>query len=126
MTLSNVVEMLLTRPEREAAPSYVSLTRGASGETTIDVRVMASEGRTLAEAEDTAIAIYDRLAQRYLCSNGDEGASTVDLDRNAKGITQIGVSSRKSGSPAEVADEARETYDSLRGYYPLPDGFVGA
>jgi len=66
MSLSQVVEALLQRGGSEH--SSVTLSRNAKGETQIEVVVRTGEAgdvTTIQEAEQAAIAVYDRLRERY-------------------------------------------------------------
>jgi hypothetical protein len=66
MTLSRVVELALQRGGHTS--SSVTLTRNAKGETQIEVVVRTGENplvETIAHAEDSAGAVYDRLRARY-------------------------------------------------------------
>jgi hypothetical protein len=78
MSLSQVVEALLQRGGSEH--SSVTLTRNAKGETQIEVVVRTGEAgdvTTIEEAEAAAIAVYDRLRERYTYGEGaGNGASS--------------------------------------------------
>lgn len=66
LTLSQIVEQLLQRGG--AGGSSVSLTRNAKGETQLEVVVRTGEHgdvQTIAEAEQAAQEVYDRLRLRY-------------------------------------------------------------
>lgn len=108
MTLSRVVEMLLTRNAGEK--SVVALTRNANGDTQIEVRVGTgndADVQTVEEAEAKAREVYDRLAAAYSVDRGHDNAE-VSLTRNAKGDTQIGVQV-KTGDRGIVGLEDAET-----------------
>lgn len=66
MTLSNVLELLLTKSGGEH--SSVTLSRNARGETQIEVVVRTGDTGTLATADDAAekaVELYDRLRELY-------------------------------------------------------------
>ena len=66
LTLSQIVELLLQRGG--AGGSSVSLTRNAKGETQLEVVVRTGEHgdvQTIAQAEQAAQEVYDRLRLRY-------------------------------------------------------------
>jgi hypothetical protein len=72
MTLSDVVERLLTRGGQGSASS-VSLTRNAKGQTQIEVTVRAGETEefpTAAEAQAEAERMYDALCAKYPTAEG--------------------------------------------------------
>ena len=125
LTLSRIVEMLLTR---NTDHSSVSLTRNAAGDTQIEVTVRTGDDDTptVEEAEAKAAAIFDRLASAYPVADGHE-ASEVALTRNARGETQIAVTV-KSGAHSDVAtldagrEKATEVFRTLRGRFPLSTG----
>lgn len=130
LSLSQIVEMLLTRHGRES--SGVTLSRNASGETQIEVRVRAGDddAATVEEAAAKAEALYAQLAERYPPGSGRDDA-TVSLTRNAKGETQIDVkvASNARGDLATLAAVERaagDVYERLRGRYPLASGYAGA
>jgi hypothetical protein len=57
--------------------------------------------------------------------------SSVELVRNAKGVTQIAVTVRTGDTEnivtaLDAEKAAVDIYDRLRARYSLPDGFVGA
>jgi hypothetical protein len=67
MTLSDVVERLLTRGGQGSASS-VTLTRNAKGQTQIEVVVRAGETEEFAtaqEAKEAAEGMYDALCAKY-------------------------------------------------------------
>jgi hypothetical protein len=131
LTLSQIVEQLLTRGGGER--SSVTLTRNATGETQIEVKVRTgddSEVTTVEAAEAKAAEVYERLRVAYPARPGHDGSS-VSLTRNAKGETQIDVEVKTSenGSASTVeqaAAIAATEYETLRGRYPLASGYVGA
>lgn len=124
LTLSRILEMMLTRGGER---SSVTLSRTASGETVIDVKVRTGDDddvATLEQAGAKAQAEYDRLAQLYPHSGQHDGAE-VTLSRNAKGETQMSVSAKTSEmTPALAATGAlvQTEYDRLRREYPMADG----
>lgn len=82
MTLSDVVERLLTRGSQGSASS-VSLTRNAKGQTQIEVLVRAGETEefvTALEAQAEAERIYDALCAKYPTL---EGYARNDADAGA-------------------------------------------
>lgn len=125
MTLSAIVEMLLTRGMGER--SSVTLTRTASGDTAIDVKVRTGddgETVTVEDAERKAAAVYDRLAALYP-PRDTHGGSEVSLTRNAKGETQVAVEVKTSEdlrTVGEAGAAAQREYDRLRAKYPMADG----
>lgn len=126
LTLSQIVEMLLTRGGGER--SAVTLTRTATGATAIDVKVRTgddAETATVADAERRACEVYDRLRSLYPDDAGHD-SSELTLTRNAKGETQVSLSMKSSGEGArtieQVAAQAVREYDLLRGRYPMADG----
>jgi hypothetical protein len=131
LTLSQIVEQLLTRGGGER--SSVTLTRNATGETQIEVKVRTgddSDVTTVEDAERKAVEVYGRLRDDFPARPGHDGSS-VSLTRNAKGETQIDVEVKTSenGSAATVeqaAEVAATEYEKLRGRYPLASGYVGA
>jgi hypothetical protein len=75
LSLGQIVALLLTRTQGER--SSISLTRNAKGVTQIDVTVRTgdTEGVTTAlEAEQHAVAIYNRLRSTYPLPSGHVGA----------------------------------------------------
>ena len=126
MTLSQVVERLLTR---SAERSYVNLTRNAKGETQIDVKVQTGEHgdvQTVEDAETKALEVYNRLRALHP-SSGTRDQTTVELTRNAKGDTQVAVQVR-TGDDGDVqtweqaSGAATKMYDKLRSQYPMANG----
>ena len=127
LTLSQIVEMLLTRGVGER--SSVKITRTASGDTTIDVMVRTGddgETLTVADAEAKAAAVYDRLSALYP-PRDLPGGGEVTLTRNAKGETQVSVEV-KTGEDVRTVGEAGATaqreYDRLRMKYPMANGLT--
>lgn len=119
MTLSQVVELLLTRTPTQAS---VTISRNAKGDTLLEV---VGRGDTAEEASVQAEHEYDRLAKKYAPpSNGSSGA-TVTLTRNAKGETQIGVEV-KDDDPAQAEKVSHKVFESTRRKFPLSSGFVAA
>jgi hypothetical protein len=127
LSLSEILQLVLTRQVTE--PSSVTLTRNASGETVIEVKVKAHEDGGLAaveEAAEHATDIYEQLRVHYpYAKDVDDGA--VKLTRNAKGETQIDVEVKTDAvSQADTielaASKAEATYERLRRQYPLADG----
>src|SRR5919204_3659468 len=90
LTLSSIVEMLLTRSTDH---STVSISRNVKGETSIDVQIRTGSGdvETIEDAERRAAEVYDRLAALYPPPVKPEDAEAT-FTRNAKGETQIVVS----------------------------------
>ena len=109
LSLSEILEMVLTRNSGDR--STVALTRTASGEVVIDVKVSAE---TVQEASATAEAELGRLAALYPRSE-QSTEPAVSLSRNAKGDTQVEV--KGTGW-----DETQAVYDKARGAYPMPSG----
>jgi hypothetical protein len=131
LSLSQIVEMLLTRGGR--SHSSVSISRNAKGDTQFEVQVAVGEDgvATLEDAEALALEVYDRLASTYPVTHGSYGGSGVDLTRNAKGETQISVSLKADAGATEeeyaaVVKQAIATYENTRMKFPLASGFVGA
>lgn len=125
LSLSQIVEQLLTRSGER---SSVSLIRNAKGETQIDVKVSTGaegEAATVEDAERKAVAVYDRLRELYAPPTTRDDAS-IDLTRNAKGDTQIAVSLRTGDEGVATVDQAasraREVYDAMREHYPTANG----
>lgn len=70
------------------------------------------------------------IVQQLLSRSGNE-RSSVQLSRNAKGVTQIDVTVRTGDTEGittalDAEREAVAIYDRLRRRYPLPSGYVGA
>lgn len=128
LTLSQIVEMLLTRSTDR---STVTLTRNAKGGTQIEVSVRTGDAEdvaTIEAAEQKARDVYDRLRATYPLSDADE--ASVDLTRNAKGETQIAVQAKTSERGGfSTLDDAREAasdaYSKLRCTFPMNTGAVG-
>ena len=113
LTLSEILEMVLTRSAGDR--STVSISRSASGDVAIDVKVSAE---TVDQAGELAEAEYNRLCAAY--PGRDHTATpTVALVRNAKGETQVDV----KGSGWE---QTQKVYDSARARYPMLDGRTAA
>ena len=110
LSLSEILEMVLTR---SADRSTVALTRSASGEVIVDVKVAAE---TVEEAGQRAQAELERLTALYPRSE-QSSEPTVSLTRNAKGDTQIDV--KGSGW-----DETKAVYDGARTAYPMANGLT--
>lgn len=75
LSLSEIVELLLTRSGGET--SSVTLSRNAKGETQIEVKVRTGdtdEVRTAADAANRARTIYDELRSAYPMASGHTGA----------------------------------------------------
>lgn len=127
MTLSAIVELLLTRHDRER--SSVSLTRAPNGETVIDVKVRTGDDPdtlTVEDAERKAVAVYDRLAKLY-APPAEHDTASVSLTRNAKGETQISVDLKTGENERTVGEAgaaAQREYDRLRARYPMADGMT--
>ena len=122
--------MMLTGKNASRRHSSVTLTRNASGETQIEVTVATDEAgviSTVEEAEERAREVYARLVAGYPASDGHDSAA-VTLSRNARGETQIEVTTRTSDrdegarTVAAAAELALEEYDRMRARYPLANG----
>lgn len=124
MTLSDVLELVLTRSSRNRP--QVTIGRTAAGVTTWTVDISAGEDETADDAERRAVAIHDRLLRKYPAPSDHEQAE-VTLTRNAKGDTQIAVSAKTTDAePSLVKLEAavRKVYDVTRQNYPMGDGLT--
>jgi hypothetical protein len=127
LSLSEILQLVLTR--QVAEPSAVTISRSASGETLLEVKVKAAEdggANAVEEAAHRASLIYEELQQQYPSRAGQDDAS-IKLTRNAKGDTQIEVDTKTNahGGVAtldELEAKAQTTYDRLRRQYPLADG----
>lgn len=125
LSLSQIVELLLARGD--GARSTVTLARNASGETQIEVTVRTGDDgtATVEDAEGRARDVYDRLRTVYPLGTDDQEGASVELSRNARGETQIGVTVRTGGTIATVSaaqDAATDTFRALRGRFPLSTG----
>lgn len=109
LSLSEILEMVLTRSTSDR--STVALTRTASGEVVIDVKVSAE---TVQEASAIAEAEMSRLALLYPRSE-QSTEPVVSLTRNAKGDTQVDV--KGAGW-----DDTKAVYDKARTSYPMANG----
>lgn len=127
MTLSQVVELLLSRGSAER--SYVTISRNAKGDTQVEVKVQTGEYgdvQTVEAAEAKALEVYERLSAKFAPPEARE-QTTVELSRNAKGDTQISVQVR-SGDDGDVrtveqaGSAALDLYDRVRRQYPMADG----
>lgn len=124
LTLSRIVEMLLTRGGER---SSVTLSRTAAGETVIDVKVRTGDDDDVATLEQASLKAqteYDRLRQMYPHS-GDHDGADITLTRNAKGETQVSVSTKTSTLTPDVdllGGVVQKEYDRLRSAYPMADG----
>jgi len=83
-----------------------------------------------APAEHGKRLTLSEIVTQLLSRSGNE-RSSVQLVRNAKGITQIDVTVRTGDTEGittalEAERAAVEIYDRLRATYPLPTGYVGA
>lgn len=126
LSLSDVLGMVLTRGHQTEG---VTLTRARDGATTYEVTSRVRDGETLADAEQRAADVYDRLTEKYASTSGeDTGGGVVDLSRNAKGETQVGVSVRTAEGEDVTDAELRavDVYDRLRRRFPMSTGYVGA
>lgn len=126
LSLSEVLGMVLARGHER---SSVSLTRNAKGETQIEVVARTAEGESVADAEQRAGEVYDRLLAKYGGAGGEiAGGGSVTLTRNAKGETQIEVVARTAeGEDVQAAEKvALETFDRIRRTHPMSSGYVGA
>lgn len=126
LSLSQIVELLLTRPTRDR--SSVSLSRNAAGEVVIDVTAHAAEGETLEDAERIALAAFERMSKRYPRKDAGHDNGEVTFTRNAKGETQISVSAKTGDQRlktlAGLEAETRKVYDNARMKYPMADGMT--
>lgn len=113
LSLSEILEMVLTR--RADQPS-VALTRTASGEVVIDVKV---SGETIAEAGAAAEAEMVRLSALYPRSEQSH-EPTVSLSRNAKGDTQLEIKGVGWAYTKTLYDKARMAYPMASGYTARP------
>lgn len=111
LSLSEILEMVLTRTHADR--STVALTRTASGEVVIDVKVSAE---TVAEASALAEAELARLADLYPRSE-QSSEPTVGLTRNAKGDTQVDVK-------GATWEDTQAVYDKARMAYPMAGGLT--
>lgn len=126
LTLSRIVEMLLTRATREH--SAVSISRSTSGVIALDVTVRTGDDETVASVEDAerkACEVFERLRASYPEPNGHDAAE-VAFTRNAKGDTQVTVSAKTTGHgeatlPALV-QYVQTVYDSARMRYVIEHG----
>ena len=122
LSLSEIVELLLTR---RPSASSVTLSRAASGDTAIEVKVSATEAGTIAEAEAEARATYDRLREAY--PDRQRESSAISLTRNAKGDTQVDLTARTGDEyPTLEAlyPAAVKLYDNARAKYPMANGLT--
>lgn len=92
MTLSHIVELLLTKAGHDR--SSVTLSRNAKGETQIEVVVRtgdSSEVSDVLEAEQRAGDVYDRLRAKYPLATGYVGATKpADAGKPSKGTDDGG------------------------------------
>jgi hypothetical protein len=109
LSLSEILELVLTKGHD--GRSTVSLTRTASGEVVIDVKVSAE---SVAEASAAAEAELERLSALYP-RNEQSAAPVVSLSRNAKGDTQVDVK-------GNGWDETQTVYERARLAYPMGNG----
>jgi hypothetical protein len=129
LTLSEIVEMTLAKGGASKA-SAVSLSRNAAGQTLIEVTVATGDGddaATIEDAERRAGQVYARLLEAYPMLPAHDN-SALTLSRNAKGETQVEVTTRTSETLTTVddlADKAAEVYDRMRGAYPMANGTSG-
>jgi hypothetical protein len=128
LTLSQIVEQLLSRHTGER--SAVTLTRTAAGDTQIDVKVRTGDDtdvQTVEDAERRAREVYDRLAELYPTTPTPDNAS-VSLSRNAKGETQMEVKASTTAGGAATLDALLEAvvhnYDATRARYPMANGLT--
>jgi hypothetical protein len=127
LTLSEIVEMSLSKSGGKS--SAVSLSRNASGETLIEVTVATSDDAdtaTIEDAERGAHEVYARLVAAYP-PLGAHDNSALTLTRNAKGETQVEVTTRTSETLPTVdalADKGSEVYDRMRCKYPMANGMT--
>lgn len=127
LTLSQIVEMLLTRAGGER--SAVTIARTAAGDTTLDVKVRTGDDgdtQTVEQAAEKAREVFDGLAELYPVRERDAGGE-VSLTRNAKGETQVAVQVKTNEDAPTVADAATHAqleYDRLRSAYPMANGLT--
>jgi len=125
LTLSEIVEMSLAKGGGKS--SSVSLSRNASGETLIEVTVATSDdadATTIEDAERRASEVYARLVAAYP-PPGAHDNSALTLTRNAKGETQVEITTRTSENQPTVdalSAKAEEVYDRMRRRYPMANG----
>lgn len=127
LSLSETLRLVLTRQVTE--PSSVTLTRNASGETLIEVKVKAAEDggpAAVEQAAEQAAELYEQLRGQYPQTEAADDAA-VKLSRNAKGETQIEVETKTNRHGRTIlVDEAEakatSVYERLRRQYPLADG----
>ena len=120
MTLSRVVEMMMTRGAQEHAS--VTLSRNATGATLVEVTARDESDPEAAAVK--ARAVYDALCAEYPVTNGHDAAD-ITLTRNAKGETQITVTAKTGeATPTlqQLADSTRKVYDGVRMKYPMAAG----
>ena len=74
----------------------------------------------------TRLSLSDVLA--LVLTRGGGERDSIELTRNAKGETQIGVTVRTSEvrTLLDAETEARDVYERLRAEYPMSNGHVGA
>lgn len=126
LTLSEIVEMSLQKGGGSKS-SAVTLSRNAAGETLIEVTAATSDDAdtaTIEDAERRAAEVYNRLVAAYPPLDSHDN-SALTLARNAKGETQVEVTTRTSDNLRTVDDlagKAAEVYDRIRVRYPMADG----
>lgn len=77
MTLSNVLELLLTKSGGEH--SSVTLTRNSKGDTQIEVVVRTGDAGAIGTADEAyakAVELYDRAREQYPPASSATGASS--------------------------------------------------
>ena len=122
LSLSQVLELVLTKPSRSHPSVTISTT--AAGVTTWAIDVPAGEGETAEDAEALAVAIHERMMERFP-PTGHHDQAEVTSTRNAKGETQVSASGKTNAeTPTLEALDAkvRKVYDSARMKYPMADG----
>lgn len=126
MTLSRVVELLLTRSAR--THSSVTITRSSSGTVGFDVTIATGDTDEVVTAEQASAlcqTIADALIEKYPPPPDHDNAD-ASYTRNAKGETQIAVSAKTTPTGnrklAELVNELRTVYDRERMRYPMADG----
>lgn len=83
-----------------------------------------------ADRESGKRLTLSEIVTQLLSRSGNE-RSSVELTRNAKGVTQIDVVVRTGDTEGittalEAERHAVDIYERLRARYPLPSGYVGA
>lgn len=87
-------------------------------------------GTNVATTETGKRLTLSEIVTHLLTRTGGD-RSSVNLSRNARGVTQIDVTVRTGDSTeittaVEAEERAVEIYERLRAKYPLPSGYVGS